>query len=45
MNTAPNIIDINCVQAFYRYDSGAKEFKELHVKNFCNSVDAIIIKK
>ncbi|KAL4485977.1 hypothetical protein ABPG73_018382 [Tetrahymena malaccensis] len=45
LNTAPQQIDLASVQAFYRYDSGSKEFKEILVKAFSNQVDAVLLKK
>ncbi|EAR87059.1 microtubule-binding calmodulin-regulated spectrin-associated protein (macronuclear) [Tetrahymena thermophila SB210] len=45
LNTAPTQIDLASVQAFYRYDSGSKEFKEILVKAFSNQVDAVLLKK
>ena len=44
-SSAPSVIDSSCVFIYYRYDSGAKEFKEIHVKDFCNSVDAVVLCK
>lgn len=41
----PDLLDSNVVAQFFRYDSGAKEFKILQCKDFIAATDAICLKK
>ena len=41
----PDILESAAVSAFFRYDSGAKEFKLLQCKDFIAATDAVSLKK
>jgi hypothetical protein len=44
--TLPPYIEPSDVQAYFRYDSGAKEFKVIASnKNFSIAIDAVALKK
>ena len=41
----PDLLDASWVTSFFRYDSGAKEFKLLQCRDFIVATDAVCIKK
>ena len=41
----PDLLDASCVTSFFRYDSGAKEFKLLQCRDFIVATDAVCLKK
>jgi len=41
----PSSLTANLVKVFFRYDSGAKEFKTLQCKDFIIGCDAVVLKK
>ncbi|OMJ70455.1 hypothetical protein SteCoe_31551 [Stentor coeruleus] len=44
-NYLPETLEPSVVTAFFRYDSGAKEFKQLQCKDFIAATDAVFLKK
>lgn len=44
-NYLPDTLESSVVTAFFRYDSGAKEFKQLQCKDFIAATDAVFLKK
>ncbi|OMJ81727.1 hypothetical protein SteCoe_17779 [Stentor coeruleus] len=44
-NYLPETLESSVVTAFFRYDSGAKEFKQLQCKDFIAATDAVFLKK
>ena len=41
----PDLLDASCVTSFFRYDSGAREFKLLQCRDFIVATDAVCLKK
>jgi Microtubule-binding calmodulin-regulated spectrin-associated len=41
----PDLLDCSMVVAYFRYDSGAKEFKIIQCKDFITATDAVCLKK
>ena len=41
----PDLLDATCVTSFFRYDSGAREFKLLQCRDFIVATDAVCLKK